>query len=261
MKRDDEIIVFDVPENVDLHIYPLADLHVGAPEFNLSAWVQFKKKVLADPVGYLVVAGDLMNNGLKSSVTNCYEETMRPREQKQWLCGELDALKDKILCVVPGNHENRSGKDADDNPLYDVCCKLDIEDVYRENAAFLNVRLGNRVNNGQRNPTYMFMCMHGSGGGALTGGSVNRNERFAYCLDGVDILVTGHTHKPLVTAPCKLRVDAQSGKVYRKQFACVTSTGWLEYGGYALRKQLSPCGTRPQMITLCGNHKEFFVTM
>jgi len=73
----------------------------------LEAWSDFKKKLLNEPNSYITVAGDMMNNGLKNSVTNVYQETMRPRDQKKWLVEQLRDVKDKILCVVPGNHENR----------------------------------------------------------------------------------------------------------------------------------------------------------
>ena len=260
MKRDYDIIQHHF-DRENINIFPLSDLHVGAPEFDLHAWETWKKKVLESKNNYVVIAGDLMNNATKSSVSNVFEETMRPREQKKWLAAELDAIKSKILCAVGGNHEARSGKDVDDAPLYDVLCKLNIEDIYRQNAAFMALRFGSLKNNGIKNPTYSVLVTHGAGGGMLTGAGVNRNERFGYVFDGLDILITGHTHRPLVTNPCKIKIDLQNNQVTQKPFMCVTATAWMDYGGYALRKMLPPASHKPQIITLCGNKKEFFVTM
>ncbi len=139
--RDFEPIVYDFPDNKDIVIYPISDVHIGAQECMVKVWTDFKKKLLSEPNSYITIAGDMMNNGLKNSVTNVYQETMRPREQKKWLVEQLMDIKDKILCVVPGNHENRNDKEVDNNPLYDVCCKLDIEDKFREIA---NKRYKNR---------------------------------------------------------------------------------------------------------------------
>lgn len=260
MKSDFEIIERSFPRE-DIRIYALSDLHVGAKEFRADIWEQWKKMILSSPNNYIVIAGDLMNNATRSSVSNIFEDTMRPREQKLWLMGELSPLKERILCAAPGNHEARSGKDVDDDPLYDVLCKLDIEDVYRPNAAFLALRFGEKDGNGLRNPTYSIMVTHGRGGGSLTGGGVNRNERFGYVFDGLDILITGHTHKPVVTAPSKMTIDLQNKRVSQKPFLCVTATAWLDYGGYALKGMLAPASHRVQHITLCGTKKEFTVTM
>jgi hypothetical protein len=51
-------------------------------------------------------------------------------------------LKIRFFALFPGNHENRNDKEVDNNPLYDVCCKLDIEDKFRENSAFIILRIG-----------------------------------------------------------------------------------------------------------------------
>jgi hypothetical protein len=139
--------------------------------------------------------------------------------------------------------------------------KLDLEDIYRENMAFVKLQFGDKNGNGTRNPTYTLVVTHGAGGGMLTGGSVNRNERFGYVVDGLDCLIVGHTHKPFVTQPSKIKIDTHNNRVSIKPFKVVCSTSWLEYGGYAAKKMLLPSSHAPQVITLHGNRKEIKVTM
>ena len=91
--------------------------------------------------------------------------------------------------------------------------------------------------------------------------AVNRNERFGYVMDGADALLVGHSHKPLVTQPGKIVIDTRNNKVSVKPFKVVVATSWLEYGGYAMRKQLLPTSHAPQVITLHGNKKKITVTM
>ena len=136
-----------------------------------------------------------------------------------------------------------------------------IEDRYRENIAFVKLQIGDKDADGLRNPTYMMAVSHGAGGGILTGGAVNRNERFGYVLDGVDCLITGHTHKPYVTQPAKIVVDGHNNKVSLKPFKVVSASAWLDYGGYAAQKMLLPSSHASQVITLAGNKKEIKVTM
>jgi predicted phosphodiesterase len=252
-------LVYEFPDNNDIIIYPISDLHIGAREAMVKEWDKFKKRLKEEDYSYIAIAGDMMNNGTKNSVTNVYEETMRPMEQKKWLVEQLSDIKDKILCVVPGNHENRSVKEVDDNPLYDVCCKLDIEDKFRENMAVLILRLGNVKGNGLKNPTYTGAVLHGSGGGTLTGSAINKNERFAYSFDGLDFMIVGHTHKPVNTVPSKIVVDKQNKRVSLKPFRVIVSTSWLNYAGYAIRKQLLPSTHSLNELHLCGSKKEMKV--
>jgi len=254
--RDFEPILWSFPDRPDIVVYPISDVHIGAEEMLLKAWTDFKKRLLSEPNSYITIGGDMMNNGIKSAVTNIYGETMRPREQKKWLVEQLEDVKHKILCVVPGNHEGRNDKEVDNNPLYDVCCKLDIEDKFRENAAFLILRFGSVAGGGLENPTYTMCVLHGAGGGTFTGAAVNRNERFGHTIDNLDILVVGHTHKPVVSRPQKIFFDTKNKKVSYKSFTVVSSTAWLEYGGYALRKMMLPASHVLQEIQIKGKRKE-----
>ena len=201
----------------------------------------------------------MMDNGLKSSVTNVYEATMRPSAQKKYLVDLLEPLKKKIICGVSGNHENRSVKECDDNPLYDVFCKLDIEDVFRENACFVFLRFGDKDGAGMKNPTYTAMVTHGSGGGMYIGSGANKLERFGSVIDGLDLLITGHTHKPITFPVRKIFINPQNNKISYKQFKCVTSTSWLEYGGYPIRKMMLPTAQVLHEIYIKGKRKEIRV--
>jgi predicted MPP superfamily phosphohydrolase len=144
MKGYYDLITHDLPKADEIIIYPIADPHVGAAGHDAKGWEAFCKRIVAEPNSYVTLGGDLMNNNTRSSVGSPWDDTIRPREQKRLLVEQLKPLRDagKILCIVPGNHENRSLKDADDNPLYDVACKLDLEDIYREDGAFVRVGIG-----------------------------------------------------------------------------------------------------------------------
>lgn len=259
--RDFDMIIRHFPERNDLHLHFIADVHLGAREHMEREWSNFCDGILEDPNAYIIIGGDLINNATRNSVSNIFDETMRPREQKRVMAEMLKPLAGRILCAVPGNHEGRSGKDADDDPMYDIMCKLDLEDLWRENIAFLKIQIGNLEQCGTQNPTYNLVACHGSGGGIYTGASVNRNERFGYVLDGADALLVGHSHKPFVTQPGKIFIDGHNNKVSIKPFKVVTATSWLEYGGYAAKKMLLPSSHAPQIITLCGKQKSIKVTM
>jgi len=261
MLSDNELIVHKFPRQ-DVCIYPISDVHLGAAEHLEREWSAFCAHLLDDPHAYITLGGDLLNNAVKNSVSNVYEERLRPREQKRLIVEMLTPLRERILCLVPGNHEWRSAREVDDEPTYDIACKLDLEHLYRQNMAFVKLQFGdNRKGKGSDNPTYVLAVTHGAGGGILTGAAVNRAERFAYVLDGIDGIIVGHTHKPFVTAPEKLSVDPQHNTVYRRPFVVVNTSSWMAYGGYAARKMLTPSGYRPQVLTLRGRRKEIDASM
>jgi len=261
MLPDFEMITYQFPEREDITIIPISDVHLGAKEFMEDEFESFIKSIANKPNVYLTLGGDLINNGTRTSVSNIFEEQMRPSAQKKLMAAYLAPVREKILCAVCGNHERRSGKDADDDPMYDIMCKLDIEDRYRENIAFVKIQMGDLNGDGKYNPTYSLVVTHGFGGGIYTGGAVNRGERFGYVIDGMDALITGHTHKPFVTQPAKIFIDKHNNRVTVKPFKVITSTSWLNYGGYAAQKQLLPASHALQTITLKGKTKEIIVTM
>lgn len=263
MPRDYDIITHSFETNHDLHLHWIADVHLGAQEHLTREWENFCATILDDPYAYIILGGDMLNNGIKSSVSNIYDEVMRPREAKKIMCEMLKPLKDRILCAVSGNHERRSAKEVDDDPMYDIMCKLDLEDYHRENIAFVKVQIGAKCESSEHNNTYMFVAIHGAGGGALSGGVINRNERFGYVIDGADALLVAHSHKPMISQPSKILIDARNNKVTIKPFKVIVASSWLSYGGYAVRNQLLPSSYAPQLITLSGKkaNKKITVTM
>lgn len=261
MLPDFEMIVWKFPERQDITIIPIADVHLGARECMEQEFISFINSMKDREDVFFCLCGDLCSNGLKNSVTNVYEETMRPFAQKKMMAEILKPISNRILCCVNGNHERRSAKDSDDSVCYDICAKLDIEHLYRDNMAFVKIQFGETNGDGKVNPTYTMVVTHGSGGGALTGGGVNRQERMGYAIDNMDIFVSGHTHRPLTTQPGKLYIDTHNNKVSVKPFKVVTATSWLQPGGYTLQKMLTPTSHALQTITLKGKRKEMFVTM
>ena len=262
MLPDFEMIQHQFWGGHDITIIPVSDVHLGSPECREQEFINFIDTVSKTENTYLVIGGDLIDNGTRSSVTNPFRATMPPSQQKREMANILEKVHDRILCFVPGNHERRSGKDADDDPVYDIAAKLDLENLYRENIAFMKIQLGKqRAKDGKSRPTYVLAVTHGSGGGILTGAGVNRNERFGYTIDGLDALIVGHTHKPYVTQPGKISVDAHNNLITIKPFKVISSTSWVDFGGYAAQKMLLPSTHCPNIITLRGKGKELIVSM
>lgn len=261
MLSDFDLIVHQFDNEIT--IYPVSDVHLGAMEHAGEAWEAFIARVQREKA-YLILAGDLLNNGVRTCrFVNPYEEAIRPREAKRMMVEYLKPVRDRILCVVTGNHERRSLKDDDQDLTYDICAKLDIEHLYRENIAFMRVGIGKRKNEERGEIGYTFAVTHGAGGGIYTGAAVNRSERYGNVIDGLDCLVIGHMHKGFISRPSKVVVDARNGRVYMKDYVVVSCVSWLNYGGYAAQKMLLPAHVaEPQALRLMGgrNSKRIITT-
>lgn len=229
----------DHPDGIT--IIPLADAHYGSEQFNEVRWHKAIQRIQDDPDCYCVLVGDLIDNGLKNSITNVYKQTAMPGEQKRWLANELSPIKDKILAAVGGNHERRTTREVDSDPLYDVMLFLGIEEVYRQNIAFLAVAFTYETKGEVKSRNlYQFAITHGAGGGMYIGSSANKAERYGQNIDGIDCLIVGHTHKPLTFPSAKLVFDTHNRLVETRQFVVVVASSFLDYGGYPVQKLLSP---------------------
>ena len=250
MLSDFEIIKHKFDDAKYLNIYPLGDVHLGSKECDLHLFKEWVDMVKNDPNGAVVIIGDMMNMGLRNFKTNVYEEVLNPMQQKE-LCYELlSPIADKILAGCSGNHEYRTVKEVGTNPLYDVFCRLRIEDRYRENACFLKVTVGKSG----RNPnTYGIVLTHGK--------SKKKDLDWTYSVDGSDLFISGHTHLG-THQPCgKIRMDLTHEKVKLVSYQHVVVTPFQSYGGYAIRSMYTPnCLGQFQCVILDGESKKLSYT-
>lgn len=247
MKDDFQLIHSKFDDLEYLNIYPLGDVHLGSKECDLELFKQWIETVKNDPNGVAVLIGDIMNMGLRNSKSNVYEEVLNPMQQKE-LCYELlEPIADKIVAGCSGNHEYRAVKEVGTNPLYDVFCRLRIEDRYRENACFVKLTVGKQKNN---NPnTYAVVLTHGS--------SKNKDEKWTYGVDGCDCFISGHTHLGTHQPLGKIRIDLSHDKVKTVGYQHVVVMPFQKYGGYAIRGKYMPNHLGQfQKITFDGTSKK-----
>lgn len=262
MLPDFELIQHHIPHNNDITIYPVADVHLGAAMVMETEFAEFCEKIAKEKNTYVILGGDLLDNGIKSAVgASIYRQKYFPSEAKSIMTEYLAPLaeKGKILACINGNHEFRSTKETDDTLLYDICFRLHIEHLFRESIAFIKIQFGNTDYSGKQNPTYVLTVVHGHGGG-MTGAFVNKGEKFGN-IDGSDALILGHSHKPFVSQPGKIKIDTHNNQVKIVPYKVICASSWLQYGGYAAQMMLQPTTHTSTKLILCGNHKEMIVTM
>lgn len=229
MRNDLELITLSFPKSQkELHVYALGDIHVGSPQFDEAS---IKKKIQIikdDPVGVFVLAGDIADFGLKNSVSNVYQQTMNPNEQKEYVYELFKPIVTKMTACTPGNHEERITKDVGLCPLYDLCVLWGVQDVYRENMAITKYSFGS-VNGTDQKNMFIGLTTHGS--------TRNKHKKFIAAFDGVDFAVSGHTHLSEYSPHGKIRVDRVSGTARHIPYKEIVVDANLSVGGYGVKKE------------------------
>lgn len=188
-----ELHIVRVPAEVDtLKVLCLGDLHVGHAchdEGRLDYYLS-----LVDANTRIVMLGDLYEHKLRHSKGRPSEQVRSVQEQRQYLQRKLMPHRDKIVAGIIGNHEERSLNEGGDDPMAILCEILGVHYMgYSGVVAFCS----NKVNA----CSYTIAMRHGNGGGGMAGAAVNEAHRAIWNVQGVDIYLSGHTHKPNYTPP------------------------------------------------------------
>lgn len=248
MKSSRLPILVNLPESLkSAEILLAADIHTGSAEFDQNKWAKFEE-LLKRPDTFVVFAGDQCEYATRSSKSDVYTQAISPSQQKRWWIEHLRPYKDKVLCIVDGNHEyNRASKDADDFPLYDIALALGIEDRYRSEAAFVDIGVGNGGHGKGKQVHYVFRVQHQA--------QNNVNYGTADGFEGIDVFVSGHTHKPADRPRGKLVYDTQNKAVAHKDVENIVCGHFLRFGGYGERGGYRPTSQKLYSVVLSGKKK------
>lgn len=234
-----------------LNIVPLGDLHIGDPAFDEKK-LQEKISWIKDTQTIVVLTGDCINNGLKSSVTNCYEEVLKPSEQVKYLVNILTPIKERIVAGIEGNHERRTTKEVDQSPTEHYCERLGVH--YCGDEVLLKFLFGRNAHN--KPICYSAYATHGGGGGGNTpGNAVNMSARLGQIVYA-DMYFNGHTHKIDGRPDVCLIPDMRTEKVNEIETLFVSTGGFLQRRGYPVHKAMKPLRLGAPTVILSGKTKK-----
>lgn len=259
------IIKIDLPQDISqLEIHPFADEHIGDEHCDIKRLLARIEYVKNTPNAYCILNGDILDNATKTSIGDVYTQEFNPMEQLKRAVEMFSPIKDKILCVTHGNHENRTYKKEGINLSYLIARQLGLEDRYSPTSAVLFIRFGELSNgkkesNGSgkvRKVCYTIYTLHGSGGGRKEGAKAIRLADMASIID-TDIYVHSHTHLPMVMKQAFHRIDTKNSAVALVDKLFVNTAANLKYGGYGEAGEFKPSSMDTPVIYLNGTKKEF----
>ena len=82
MLNDYTPIIHKIPENNDITLWLIGDVHIGAAEFDEARFKRDIAAIAADDNARVLLLGDIINNATKSAVSSIYEERYSPSESK-----------------------------------------------------------------------------------------------------------------------------------------------------------------------------------
>ena len=249
----------DVRADETVEILPLADIHIGDKNSDIELVKKLIQTVRDIPNRYLILDGDLMNTAIVGSKSDVYSEIMTPSEELK-RCKEIfEPIKDKILCVLPGNHEERVTKTTGVCMTEILCRELGIQSVYSPTSAVIFLKMGWYRKKG-RPFVYTIYVNHGSGGGRKPGSKISRLADYASIVDA-DVFIVGHTHFPASFKQQTYRVNTSNSTVTLREQLFVNTASALSYGGYGDRQGYQPGSNSYPVITLSHKEKKALCTL
>lgn len=241
-------------KQIELHTF--ADEHIGDQHSDVKRVLQRIEYVKNTPNAYCILNGDIIDNATKTSIGDTYTQVFNPMEQLERATEIFEPIKDKILCITHGNHENRTYKKEGINLSRLLATQLGLTDRYTATSAVVFIRLGEDKKAHGRKFRYTLYVLHGSGGGRKEGAKAIRLADMASIVD-TDIYIHSHTHLPMIMKQGFHRVDTCNSTVALVDKLFVNTASNLDYGGYGEAGAFKPSSKDTPVIYLSGTKKYF----
>ena len=238
-------------KSLELHIF--ADEHIGDEHCDLARLKERIDYVATHDNAYCVLNGDILDYASRSSISDIETRQFNIMEQIQKGVDLFSPIKDKILAITSGNHENRAYRKEGIDISKLIAMQMGLEKKYSPTSAFLFLRFGKDVKH-NRPMCYTVYLLHGSGGGRKEGAKAIRLADMASVCDA-DIYIHSHTHLPMIMKQGFFRVDTANSAVANCTKLFVNTASNLDYGGYGEAQEFKPSSKDTPIIYLNGTKK------
>lgn len=235
----------------EFEVVPIGDTHIGSPVCNLEEIKRVVKYVQEGEDRYAILMGDFIDNGIPGSKTDTLTQTMTMQEQVDLAVELFEPIKDKILCILSGNHEERTRRVVGIDPSSFMAFKLGLEEVYSAGTgiAFIDLKFGKGKRSSVKNASHHFTvaAAHGARSGTTIGSAAKGLEGLQNIIVNADLYIVGHTHKTVNFIKETYFVN-NYGNLETKIQYYVNTTAFLNYGDYGKDKLYPPTSIKPQSV-------------
>lgn len=204
-------------------IVPFFDVHIGGEGVKLDRILKIIDFVKNTENAFCVFGGDILDNATINGATNVHTSKLNPTRAMELAVKLFEPIKDKILCILAGNHDGESGgrnRDSNYGPAKELAKRLGVKYYPYNVVVRVNLPLKNAKKNKHEVIPYYVFATHGSGKASSKPGAVDvafKKAMIACSPLGVipDLVLTGHFHADVngIYDVKVLKTDAKS-KVY-----------------------------------------------
>lgn len=207
--------------------------------------------------------GDLCESTLKTSKGDIYRQVGSPQDQRDWMIEQLTPIKDSILGMDSGNHEDRIWNEAGIDISKDIAKALNVP--YRNEGMLLKISFGDRNNRTEGKPyVYWNYMTHGYGGARTAPAKAVKVERTSTYIHA-DAYVMSHDHVSNAAPVIYLMPDSRTsedketgfrtGSIRAVRKLLVKSNSYIKWGGYSEKLGYSPSDLTTPIIYMYGTDK------
>lgn len=257
-----KVIKADLPQDIEiLELHTFADEHIGDDCCDLPRLKARIDYVANTPNAYCIMNGDILDYASRSSIGDIEARQFNIMEQLETAVTLFTPIKDKIICITNGNHENRGYRKEGFDISKMIAMQLGLVDKYAPAAAVIFCRFGKTGPSNHNLPRlYTIFVNHGSGGGRKEGAKAIRLADMASIIDA-DVYIHSHTHLPMVMKQGFFRVNLVNSSVANVTKLFVNTAANLNYGGYGEAGEFKPNSKDTPVIYLSAAKKEMWAKL
>lgn len=247
------ILINTNPDFDNIEVYFVHDVHYGSDNADIQRWERVKKDIKAKENRFVVFAGDYCETAIINSKSDVYSQNQNLECQRMWMEQQFCDLKDRILCIVPGNHENRVTKAVGLFPVYDAAVCAGVQDKYRQHFAFVDIGVGCINQNKGKQQHYVGFVTHRL--------KDCKNYHGSDFIEGIDFAAYGHDHDPKDHARGKIVYDPHNKMILSRDVEVIDSGSFLTWGGYGVDSGYRPQASKLYKIVLNGGQRKGIQTV
>ena len=250
-----EMIVCDHVDVPELRLHGISDVHLGSSDCDEERFLALLQHINDDPAARIILNGDLLQYDTKGSVGDVYRQRYPPSQQKRLMREYLTPVKDKILGILGGNHDElRTQEDA--SPIQDIAEWLGVP--YCAGEGLFKIPVGKGKNG--KPLVYTVYCTHGWSNARLVGGKANNLHRLSDIVLA-DIYMISHTHTPMAFPDTFYVPDLRNNKVDKRVRYYVNTGSFQKRGQYPKRKGMRPVALLNPIVLLNGRERHIEVRL
>lgn len=235
----DIIVMHDLTRFSKAYVVPLADFHEGARDADHEVSDGYVRWIAERDNAFTILNGDMMNCAWKESTPELWEDLITPDDAYKNLLARLLPIKDKILMITRGGHEESIFRKVGVDFMSHL--SHDLGDIpYRPDGGMVGLKLSLH---GKKLIFYGY-ATHGWGGARTIGAKVKKVEELAWAVDA-DFYVLSHdhtqnVHRFQVMTPPRTFNPGEPCYMMPVRKILINTGGFIQYSGYARRKGYVP---------------------